>query len=243
MGEADGNIGYSTPRDRADAWTMRRLWCQASELDAASLVTLGQVHGADVHVAEGHHAGCGAAPGSPQIGSGDALVTGEPGPVLLTLHADCQPILLVDPARSRRGPVVAVVHAGWRGTVADIAGRTVTVMADRFGTRPADVHAFLGPAIGPCCYEVGEEVVTGWAGRAGDDAQGALDRSNGRVTFSLSAANAILLDQAGVLPTHIETSPICTRCQGDHWFSHRGQGPHTGRFGALIGIKRNGDVR
>lgn len=243
MGRANGNIGYSAPRDRADAWEMRRRWCAAAGLDARNLVTLGQVHGAEVHVAQAGHAGWGATPGSAQLGLGDALVTAEAGPVLMTLHADCQPIVLVDPARPRRGPVVAVIHAGWRGTVADVVGQTVAVLAAEFGSRPADLHAYLGPAIGPCCYEVGSEVAQRWAERAGSDAGSALVTRGDRFTFSLREANGVLLQRAGVQFQHIDASPLCTRCDGDRWFSHRGQGPDTGRFGALIGIVGVGGAR
>jgi len=236
LGRADGNIGFSAPRDRADAWEMRQRWCATAGLNAEQLVTLGQVHGRVAHVARAWHAGWGARPGSAQIGHGDALVTNAAGPVLLTLHADCQPVLFVDPARNGHGPVVAVAHAGWRGTVADVAGNTLAIMRQRFGTRAADVHVYLGPAIGPCCYVVGAEVAAAWQDVAGSDAAVALAAHGDRHRFSLSAGNAWLLAQAGVLPAHIECSGVCTRCQGEQWFSHRGQGPHTGRFGAMIAI-------
>lgn len=236
MGLADGNISYSRPRDRDDAWVMRQRWCDAAGLHADHLVTLHQVHGTQVHVAQARHAGRGARPGSSLIGRGDALVTGEPGPVLLTVHADCQPVIFVDPARSGRGPVVAVAHAGWRGAVAGIVSETLAVMTSAFGSRVADIHVALGPAIGACCYEVGDEVASAWRGSAGADAGGAMSRSGERYRFSLTAANAILLERAGVRTEHIETPAICTRCGASRWFSHRGQGPLTGRFGAMIAI-------
>lgn len=236
MGMADGNVGYSAPRDRADAWAMRQQWCALSGFDVTCLVTLGQIHGTDVQIAAAGHAGWGAMPGSRQIGLGDVLITAEPGPVLMTLHADCQPILVVDPGSARRGPVVAAIHAGWRGTVDDIVGRTIEVMREAYGSKAADVQVFLGPAIGVCCYEVGDEVVSAWSGRAGSGAGAALSPGNGRSHFSLAAANALLLERAGVRAAQIEQSPICTRCNGDHWFSHRGQGADTGRFAALIAI-------
>jgi copper oxidase (laccase) domain-containing protein len=106
-----------------------------------------------------------------------------------------------------------------------------------FGTRADDVHVFLGPAIGVCCYDVGDEVVTSWRECAGADAGGALQRTGERRRFSLRAANALLLERAGVRPEHIDASGICTRCDGENWFSHRGQGPETGRFGAMIAIQ------
>jgi YfiH family protein len=236
LGRAHGNIGFSAPRDREDAWAMRQRWCAALDLESEHLVTLGQIHGRNVHLATTSHAGQGAKPGSAQIGLGDALVTNQIGPVLMTLHADCQPILVVDPGAGRRSPAVGVAHAGWRGTVADIVGATLAVMATAFGTRAGDVHVVLGPAIGRCCYNVGDDVADAWREIAGADAGEALESVGDRHRFSLTAANGLLLNRAGVRVANVETSAICTKCDGDHWFSHRGQGAQTGRFGAMIAI-------
>ena len=240
LGLADGNVGFSAPRDREDAWAMRRRWCTPLGLSPERLVTLGQIHGRDVHFATARDAGRGAKPASTPIGYGDALVTDQDGPVLMTLHADCQPILFVDPGAGRRGPAVGVAHAGWRGTVADVVGSTVGLMARSFGTRAEDLHVCLGPAIGHCCYLVGDDVVIAWVDRAGSDANVAIVPSGDRYRFSLTAANSHLLNRAGVRTENIELSEICTRCDGERWFSHRGQGPHTGRFGAMISIVNHG---
>ena len=169
---------------------------------------------------------------SGRVALGDALITDRPGAVLMTLHADCLPILLVDPDR----PAVAAVHAGWRGTVADVAGASVRAMAAAFSSRPGRLLAYLGPAIGSCCYEVGDEVAAAWSSLGIPDAAGGLVRSGERWRFDLHAANRALLTRAGIDPPKCDVSPICTRCAGDHWFSHRGQGPETGRFGALIAL-------
>jgi YfiH family protein len=236
LGRAHGNIGFSAPRDREDAWAMRQRWCASLGFAPDHLVTLGQIHGREVHVATAAHAGHGAKPGSAQIGLGDALVTNQIGPVLMTLHADCQPVLIVDPGAGRRGPAVGVAHAGWRGTVADIVGAVLGVMTSAFGTRVDDVRAVLGPAIGRCCYDVGDEVAEAWRQIAGTDAGEALVADGERHRFSLAAANALLLDRAGVRAENVEGSAVCTKCDGDHWFSHRGQGAQTGRFGAMISV-------
>lgn len=237
LGQADGNIGYSAPRDKADAWAMREHWCGLAGLDARSLVTLGQIHGSVVHQVHREDAGRGAQPGSEQIGLGDALITNAPGAVLMTLHADCQALLFVDPGSPNRSPAVGVAHAGWRGTVADVAGQTVAAMAEAFGTRPQDLLVSVGPAIGQCCYTVGSEVVQAWQAQAGPEWEVAVQRGAGQ-TFSLRDANAWLLHRAGVLPEHVEVNAVCTQCDGngERWFSHRGQGAATGRFGALITI-------
>jgi polyphenol oxidase len=237
LGLAAGNVGYSSPRDKADAWAMRQHWCGLAGLDAMRLVTLGQIHGAVVHQVYQEDAGRGAQPGSAQIGLGDALITNDSGPVLMTLHADCQALLFVDPGSSTRGPAVGVAHAGWRGTVADVAGQTIKAMTAAFGTSPQDLLVSVGPAIGRCCYTVGDDVVEAWRGLSGDDLPVAITQDDATY-FSLRDANTWLLRRAGVLPEHIESSTVCTRCDnnGDRWFSHRGQGAATGRFGALITI-------
>jgi hypothetical protein len=235
IGSADGNVGYSPPRDQADAWTNRQAWSAAIGVDPERLVTLGQVHGANVLRVRAGDAGIGARPGSGKLGLGDALITDEPGPVLFSLHADCLPLLLVGIGRGGQARAVAAVHAGWRGTVADIAGATVQAMAASFGIRPGELVAAIGPTIGPCCYPVGDEVIAAWRAAAGGDAASAIipGLHPAQPAFDLAAANALLLARAGVDPSRIERADLCTCC-GEGWFSHRGQGPTTGRFAAVI---------
>jgi YfiH family protein len=232
LGLADGNVGYSAPRDRDDAWSMRQLWLRAAGLDAENIVVAYQMHGAAVAVVSAADAGTGADPNRRPIGQADALVTAECGVVPMTLHADCMAILLCDPVRK----IVATVHAGWRGTIADVAGETVRCMGVHFDTDPGDVMAYLGPAIGACCYVVGEDVRDAWLTSDENLAAQALRPAADRWLFDLAAANRSLLDRAGVRRDCMEESGICTRCQGSEWFSHRGQGPDTGRYGAFIAL-------
>lgn len=235
LGLADGNVGYGAPRDKADAWNMRQVWCRAIDVDPARIVTMGQVHGNEVIQVTGADAGKGAFPESGFVGRADALITDAPNVVLTTLHADCLPILLVDPAR----PAIAAVHAGWRGTVADVAGSAIRAMREVFGTDPANIRAFLGPAIGVCCNEVGDEVIAAWRDQASDLgplAELAIEHPGPKDHFDVPRANTLLLQRAGVRPDHIEVSPICTKDSLDSWFSHRGHGPGAGREGAMIAI-------
>ncbi|MBA2248027.1 MAG: peptidoglycan editing factor PgeF [Chloroflexia bacterium] len=236
MGVAEGNVGFGSPRDKADAWAMRQLWCRAIGVDPERIVTMGQVHGNDVIQVTADDAGRGATPESTNMGYADALITDAPDVVLTTLHADCLSILLVDPER----PAVAAVHAGWRGTVADVAGAAIRAMRDAYGTDPATIRAFLGPAIGVCCNEVGDEVIQAWREQAADLgplADLAVQRPGPKDHFDVPRANTLLLQRAGVLPEHIEVSSICTRDSRDSWFSHRGHGPGAGREGAMIAIR------
>ena len=235
MGKADGNIGLGSPRDVEDAWQMRQLWCRGMGLDASKIVTMGQVHGNDVIRVYRADAGTGARDRGTSIGIGDALITNDPDVILVTLHADCQAILMVDPV----GRAVAAIHAGWRGTVADVGGNTVASMQREFGSNPADLLAFLGPAIGPGANEVGDEVIEAWLTQAqdlGDAAQLAVLRPGPKYHFDVPMANRLLLRRAGLQDEHIETSHICTKSNTDSWFSHRGHGPNAGREGALIAI-------
>jgi polyphenol oxidase len=236
LGRADGNLGYSGGRDREDAWAMRQAWCAAAGVDPGRLVASGQAHGANVIHVTAADAGRGARPET-QVGVGDAMIANEAGPVLLSLHADCLPIIFVDPGGAGRGPAVGVAHAGWRGTVGGVAPAAVGAMARAFGTTPGDLHVWLGPSIGGCCYEVGAEVVDAWRSIAGEDGAEALRDDGERTIFDLRAANRLLLMRAGVSAARIEISEVCTRCAPERWFSHRAQGAATGRFGAIVALR------
>jgi YfiH family protein len=232
----EGNVAYSGQRDRDDAWASRVAFCAEIGVDPESLVTVGQVHGKDVIAVTANDAGKGARPASAHLGIADALITDAAGVALMTLHADCLMILLVDPER----PAVGVVHAGWRGTVIDIAGATIARMTQEYGTDPAHVHAFLGPAISGTSNEVGPEVTAAWREIAADLdralVESAVTRPRVKEHFDVPRANELLLLRAGLQPEHIERVDTCTVIDGDRWFSHRGQGPTTGRHGAIISL-------
>jgi YfiH family protein len=234
FGKADGNVGQGAPRDAEDAWNSRQAWAAAIGFDPATIVGLSQIHGSAVILATVCDAGKGATPGSSSAGAADALITKDTDVTLMTLHADCLPILVVDP----KLPAVAAIHAGWRGTVENVAGSTIRAMVDQFGSDPSHLVAFLGPSIRPCCYQVGPEVASAWSERNGRGTSGALIAIDDGWILDLPTANMQLLMAAGLREANIEVSDICTKCNGDRWFSHRGQGPETGRFAAFIAIDR-----
>lgn len=161
----------------------------------------------------------------------DVLITGEPGCVLTMNFADCTPVVVYDPVRH----AVGLGHAGWRGTVADVAGVVVRALAAEFGGDPADMLATIGPCIGPCCYEVGDEV-TEAVHMAFADPDTLLPRitPEARAHFDLPEANRRQLAAAGV--RHIELSGHCTACRTDLYFSHRAEKGRTGRFGVVVAL-------
>src|SRR5262249_37784297 len=144
--------------------------------------------------------------------------------------------LLHDPVRG----VVGLAHAGWRGTVADVAGETVRTLVTRYDSDPADLLVGIGPAIGRCCYLVDEPVVAAWQAGGVADKEGreepAPNNGRGRWPFALARANRLLLERAGVRPDRIEDAAICTSCAVDRYPSHRAELGKAGRFAAIIAL-------
>jgi len=157
---------------------------------------------------------------------GDALVTDMLSISIGIRTADCVPILLLD-ASTR---AVAAVHAGWRGTVGQIAKRTIEKMTEDFGSNPADVYAAIGPCIRECCYEVGDEV----ADQFDETPASRRPKRPGRRTVDLSEANRRQLTLAGVSAARIFDSGLCTYCLAEQFFSYRRQPENPGRMTAAI---------
>lgn len=161
----------------------------------------------------------------------DGLVTAQPGVMLSMRFADCVPILLHDPRRK----AVGLVHAGWRGTLQNVATAAVRAMTEELGCAGQDIIALIGPSIGPCCYEVGAEVAQTFTATLPETAPLLLRRDGRRIYLDLWQANYQQLLAAGV--GHIYNMELCTACRHDLFFSHRGDGGHTGRFGVVIGYR------
>jgi polyphenol oxidase len=179
-------------------------------------LTLQQTHSNIVHNAKGLE---------DRAEEGDALVTDEIGRAVGVRTADCVPILLLDSKKR----AVAAVHAGWRGTAAQIVGRTVRMLQVEFGSRPADVYAAIGPCIRQCCYEVGAEV-------AGQFHQSYFTsgRAPGKWYLNLPAANRDQLLESGIAPTRIFDLEACTVCLEANFFSYRREPQNPGRMIASI---------
>lgn len=160
----------------------------------------------------------------------DGFATRTTGLVLTVRVADCMPILLEDPVSG----AVAALHAGWQGTVKDIAGAGVAAMK-ALGARPETIRAVLGPSARSCCYEVGEDfyqTVSAYRGQA--FASAFIVMREGRRYADLAGMNRSLLLSAGLLPEHIELLPYCTICREDLFYSHRRQGAGRGSMAAAI---------
>jgi len=226
------NVGLHVGDDPAAVLENRRRLCEAVGVELDSLVAGTQVHGnAVAWVTEGQR-GRGARDAATALPDTDALVTDARGLVLAAFAADCPLIALVDPDRR----AVGLVHASRRGTIGRIAERTVRAMERLLGCRPADLWAAMAPSIGPCCYEVGNDVLAEARGSL-PDADSFFVRRNGQLHMDLWAANAAQLLHAGLRAERIEATNVCTRCHSDEFFSHRASGGRTGRFALLLGLR------
>jgi polyphenol oxidase len=162
----------------------------------------------------------------------DALITNVPGVAVGVRTADCTPILLFDP----KSKAVAAIHAGWRGTILDIVGATIEAMRRAYQIEAGDLIAAIGPCIGPCCFEVGPEVVEAFAAKLPEVSWRGPGRVNGKPTIDLYAANEAFLRGAGV--TQIDTLRVCTMCDpAQRFFSFRRDGEKSGRHLSIIRVK------
>lgn len=225
------NLSVSVPDDKVDVYANRRRAYGLFGRDTDSVVHAHLVHGTAVaRVTQANN--------GTWLPHSDALITNEPGCALTMNYADCAPILLYDPVQQ----AIGLGHAGWRGTVADVPGAMVGAMVAEFGSDPADLLAAVGPSIGPCCYEVGTDVIDAVGAAFTDPAallpypatNGNTPPAGQRPHFDLPEANRRQLLSAGVPARQIELAGLCTACRTDLFFSHRAENGRTGRFGALL---------
>ena len=189
----------------------RERWAASIGVSAATIVAVRQVHGSTVDIVTAAARGRGARDlDAATVPAADAILTATPDTPLLLGFADCTPLLFHDPQQG----VVGLAHAGWRGTVADIAGETVRALVRHFGSDPARIIVGIGPAIGACCYGVDTPVIAAW------EALGVADPAVAREVapqggrrqwrFDLARANRRLLERAGIAPDQIEDAALCT---------------------------------
>jgi YfiH family protein len=214
------NVAFGVGDDPARVRRNRRRVRRA--MDGLAPVFLRQNHGTRI-LALGPETGVAAPEDAGEPLTGDAAATSAPGRLLVIQVADCQAIVFFDPVRR----VVANVHSGWRGSVANIAGRTVAFLQRRFGCRPEDLSVGIGPSLGPCCAEFinyrREIPPPLWRYRVGAH------------HFDFWTMSVDQLQAAGVPPGAVEVAGLCTRCRTDLFFSYRGE-QTTGRFAVVAGL-------
>ena len=187
------------------------------------LFTLQQVHGSEVVRL--------SLPLPQERPCADGMITQQKGLLLGVITADCVPVLLVEPHRG----VIAALHAGWRGTLKGIVPRAMERLVEEYGVDPSFLFAALGPAIGPCCYEVGRDIGEDMLERWGEAYAVAWRPAGEKGFLDLRLVNTILLEQAGVPRVHIQHVGPCTACHTDRFASYRREGVGAGRQLSVIG--------
>lgn len=217
------NVGRSVGDDQEAVEANHALICEMLGIPRQAIATAHQVHGANVSIV-------GSEDGGKAMPETDALVTNAPGVFLLLRFADCVPLLLYDPVRR----AVGLVHAGWKGTIGGIAREAISALKEAYGCRPSDMLAAIGPSIGPCCYQVGEDVGRLVKVQLADWPMLLKQDENGSLHFDLWYANRLQLIRSGI--EQIEVAGVCTACHSDEFFSHRADGGRTGRFAVVVGL-------
>lgn len=222
------NLSESVPDDKANVYANRSRAYGAFGRQAENVVQAHLVHGANVTRVTRKNNGT-------WMPHTDGIITNQPGCALAMNFADCAPVLVYDPLNK----AIGLGHAGWMGAVRDLPGALIRAMTAEFGSDPAELLAAIGPAIGPCCYEVSEPVVSqvrevfeAPESLLLNGQNGAPAANDGHFYFDLPEANRRNLQRAGV--QHIEMSGLCTACRTDWFYSHRAEKGRTGRFGTIF---------
>lgn len=225
-------IGLNGVIDNEKVLNNRRLIAGQFDFSSQSYVFASQVHGNRVAIVKDEDRGKGAFDRASYLCDVDAMVTNCRGICLVTQAADCVPILFYDPIKK----VIGAVHAGWKGTVAKIPSEMVRVFISEYGSNPSDIIVGIGPSIGSCCYEIGNEVVE-LVKESFGSCDGLILKNDKfpKPVFDLWEANRRTLIDAGIMPENIELAGLCTKCNSNFFFSARAG--DKGRFGAAIMLK------
>ena len=231
------NLALHVGDEPSHVLTNRTYFAKSLDINERDIVTPNQVHGDRVmHVGESDR-GRGALSYDDSIKETDALITDTPNLPLMLCFADCVPIFLVDPVNC----AIGLAHAGWKGTVKKIAAKTLDAMSNAFGTQPSECLIGIGPSIGACCYDVGENVEVECKKIFPEHVDELLINREGKVYFDLQRANEISLSEVGVPIENIDIAHECTCCKSGWYFSYRAarKAGHneTGRIAALISIR------
>ncbi len=222
------NTGFHVGDETAAVRENRRRLADAVGYCESGVISGRQVHDTKVAVVGRKERGLGAHSDETSLPQTDGLVTCEPGVALMCHAADCTIIYFYDKSRG----IIGLSHAGWRGAVSGMGRTTVDAMA-ALGSVPEDIYASLSPTIGPCCYQVGEDVAERVPSRWHDSV---LMRKKEGIYFDLPELQRLLLLEVGLKEDRVSKSMFCTCCGTENFFSYRAAVGRTGRMAAVISL-------
>jgi YfiH family protein len=232
------NMGFHVEDDPELVQRNRRAFAEEIGFPIQNWVGTKQVHGTNIVKVSHRDRGRGSLDFETAIENTDGVYTADEDVFLTSLYADCVPLYFY----SQKNNLIGLAHAGWRGTVGKIGPKMIKLWCEEEKVDVRDIQAAIGPAIGDCCYEVDEKVIT--------EVRAALDGHEDNTVYSESKAgkyqlnlqrlNEILLIKAGLPSENIIKSQDCTSCKNDIFFSHRKENGKTGRMMSFIGRKHHG---
>ena len=202
--------------------------CEALGINTDDIVCSNQVHGTHIRVVTRDDCGKLFKPNTHQA---DGLITQTPGVALMVFVADCVPVLLYDPVKK----VAGAVHAGWRGTAANISGIAIDKMKNEFGCSPSNIKAAIGPCISKCCYETDSDVADALLKTLESKAERCLTKKGNKYFVDLKEANRLIMENAGL--KDIIISDECTSCLYKKYWSHRKTKGQRGSQAAVIVVR------
>lgn len=226
------NLAFNRGDNRQDVVENYHRLCDSMGVDFDTLTASAQDHHTYVRVVTSKDCGVGITrPRDMQ--SVDALVTAEKDVTLVTYYADCTPLFFVDTEKR----VIALAHAGWRGTVGRIGGKVIDKMRSEFGCNPKDIVCAVGPAISKCCYEVDKACADEFYNLKDlDNTKFIFPKENNKYMIDLLETNKQILQSAGVPSENITVSDLCTKCNSELLWSHRATNGNRGTMSAVLTI-------
>lgn len=227
------NLAFNRGDDIENVTENYKRFCNATGFSFDTLVASAQDHNTAVRKVTKEDCGIGIT--KPRdMQSVDALVTNQPDVTLVTYYADCTPVFFVDKVKK----VIALAHAGWRGTVNKICKNVIETMVNDYGSDTKDIICCVGPAISKCCYEI-DKICYDEFVKAGNLNLGKImtDKGNGKYMADLLETNKQILISSGIPENNIIISDVCTKCNSDLLWSHRATNGHRGTMCAFMCIK------
>ena len=223
------NLGFNRGDLDENVLKNHKIFAKAVGFPYENIVTTNQTHTTNVRVVTKEDCGKGITKDR-DYSDVDGLITNVPGIVLTTYYADCVPLYILDPINK----AIGLSHSGWKGTVKRIGDNTLKLMNENYGTNPKDVICCIGPSICHDCYEISEDVANEFINEFGKIL---YNKGNGKYQLNLwESVKQVFLD-AGVEYDNIYTTDICTCCNKDELFSHRGHHGKRGNLAAFLMLK------
>ena len=225
------NLALHVNDNSEDVLINRKRFAMTLNIDAEKIISPNQIHGDKIIRVDEKFLGRGAINYDDAIKNTDALITNVKNLPLMLCFADCVPIMFVDVENF----AIGICHAGWKGTFKKISAKTLMMMTEEFGTDPKKCLAGIAPSIGPCCYQVGENVIDECKKNFPNHFDEIIINREGKNFCDLWKANLIQLIEIGMIEENIDVARECTCCKSSWYFSYR-KSHQTGRIAAIISL-------